>query len=487
MEIKYHSRFIEHSLIFLTVTFFSQTVLSILADILNFTDKIHVSIFTYIFIFAMSFIFFIFFENYFSSKSKGANQFRFIIFFSIFLFILCWFLKQFIVPALVIPISFGIFIFYSAIFEVIYFHDDLEEECEGKTGEKLGNDLFHNRFLGEDFLKSLNSKHTIFIVISFLLLFFICALSFTVIKPSFFTYFCAFIYFLSIFYLLYLLQVYKKEIFYAFLGFEKQWNYRSKTIIFSTFILIAAVFVSLLFSSNKALLNVKFLFSPKEDKPVAEQQITSSTYEFNDFDSFDPSVLNAINDKPLPKFVEILITIIQIALFAGIAIGILIFLFQPFINKQFSNHLKERRLNKFFKTFFANFAAMIKKLFSFKFHREVYSTIDSTTFKNSIMDLVGRTKKSKEKKAELDRLTIQFLRLIEWGTSKDVIYKQNLAPAEYTHKLIEYFLLNNFDKYVNFANRIGFLFEKALYSKDLLSKEEENEFNSSIQIIVTEG
>ena len=87
-------------------------------------------------------------------------------------------------------------------------------------------------------------------------------------------------------------------------------------------------------------------------------------------------------------------------------------------------------------------------------------------------EFLKASKKSKEKKAELDRLTRQFMRIIDWGSENGVEYTKNLAPAEYTQ------LLNN-DK----AIEAGLLFEKALYDKECLTKEEEKSFINAVDCL----
>ena len=84
------------------------------------------------------------------------------------------------------------------------------------------------------------------------------------------------------------------------------------------------------------------------------------------------------------------------------------------------------------------------------------------------------SKKSKEKKAELDRLTKKFMLLIDWGTGQGIEYTKNLAPAEYTQ------LLNN-----KSALEAGQLFEKALYDKECLTSQEEKDFNTRIQEVIS--
>ena len=54
-----------------------------------------------------------------------------------------------------------------------------------------------------------------------------------------------------------------------------------------------------------------------------------------------------------------------------------------------------------------------------------------------MMDFLKKAKRSKEKEAEIDRLTKQFMRLIDWGEAQGIKYKTTLAPAEYTNLIHE--------------------------------------------------
>ena len=90
-----------------------------------------------------------------------------------------------------------------------------------------------------------------------------------------------------------------------------------------------------------------------------------------------------------------------------------------------------------------------------------------------MMDFLKKAKRSKEKTAEIDRLTKQFMRLIDWGEAQKIHYRPNLAPAEYT-------ALIGSQK----AEIAGQLFEKALYDKNVLTAEEEKSFIEAIEAII---
>ena len=111
---------------------------------------------------------------------------------------------------------------------------------------------------------------------------------------------------------------------------------------------------------------------------------------------------------------------------------------------------------------------------------QAYSTVQSKKFRDSMKDFLKKAGRSKEKEAEIDRLTKHFMKLIDWGEAHKIKYRSNLAPAEYT-ALIEKEVDNQLQKS---ARTAGQLFEKALYDKNVLSAEEEKRFAESVENII---
>ena len=116
MEIKFESKLYERFLLFITNTSFFLMVLSVISDFLNSFGKNNpVNFLHYIFIFGISLAYFLIFENSFSSKSKGANQIRFFIFFILFIGFLCFIFRAIINGFIMIPLSSAMF-FTSVLF-----------------------------------------------------------------------------------------------------------------------------------------------------------------------------------------------------------------------------------------------------------------------------------------------------------------------------------------------------------------------------------
>lgn len=484
MEIKFESRFLERSLVFSTITSFVLAAFSIISDILIFSKKVYsFDYFSFFAVLIISIIFFTVYQNYFSIKTKGASQIRFFIFFCIFLGVFCFFLNDFLNPVFLFIFSFVILIYYGILYEPLYYHDIFENNCEGKSGEKLGVDLYKDKFLGEDLLKSLNNTKVMQISFTLFMLLFLCALNFTTYVFSIKTYIFSFIYLVCSFFLILLFKIYLDEIYYAFMGFEKQWGHRQK-ILKTAFITFNTILIfGFIFSSNKSICKIK-RFNLDFDY-IRPEKIEPQTFSSDiPVSPQMPEVtFDGLPEVQPNKNLEIILFIIEIILALFVVFLILTFLFKPFVSGDFLDYLRQKRLKDYFKEFAYNFREMLRNLFKRKKH-DLYATTDSKLFQNNMDFFLKRTKKSKEKKAELDRLTKMFMKLIDWGTQYYIIYKKNLAPLEYTNELSSFLIKKNWDENLDKLNTAGNLFEKALYSEELLSQKEEEAFNSSVLEII---
>ena len=488
MEIKFESKLYERFLIFVTNSSFFLMILSIISDFLNSFGKNNpVNFLHYIFIFGISLAYFLIFENSFSSKSKAANQIRFFIFFILLIGLICFVFRYVINGFIIIPLSAAMFFIYSTFFEAYFYHDDFEEQCENKPGDKLKVELFNEKFIGEDSLKSIKSLKNFLFILNLMFILFLCFLPFVSYKYSILTFIFSFLFLAGSFSNILLLTVFQKEIYYAFMGFEKQWSHRKNIILFSIILVAAALLLGFLLSSGKALVTVDWLKGLFKQKPIQIEK-REPVQNFGDFPKIDLTQdfpLMELPDVKPNKALEIILLIIEIIL-AGLASFLVIyFLVKPFLSKDFFSHLRKNNLKSSFRNFIEKFKDFLMRIFNFKFKKVAYSTTDSNIFKKNINDFLKSGKKTKEKKAELDRLTNIFVKLIAWGSRNNITYTKNLAPAEYTDRIVDYFRkieqLNN----IVYANKAGLIFEKALYSKDLLTKDEESDFKDSVNRIIS--
>ncbi len=142
---------------------------------------------------------------------------------------------------------------------------------------------------------------------------------------------------------------------------------------------------------------------------------------------------------------------------------------KPFTSESWKKFWNEGRLKLFFSNFKQTLKHIFRNFFNLKTEKAIYAKSEYKSFMDSINDFIQKSKKSKEKKSELDRLSKYFIKLIECGEKNATPYKKSFGPYEYVC------LLNNED-----ARKAGILFEKALYAKELLTKEEEKDFINNI-------
>ena len=81
---------------------------------------------------------------------------------------------------------------------------------------------------------------------------------------------------------------------------------------------------------------------------------------------------------------------------------------------------------------------------------------------------------SKEKKKEIGEFASIFFKVVAIGQENEIILTDSITPMEYINLMIEKFSEQKEDLY-----KIGFLFEKALYSKECLFQEEKTEYNEA--------
>ena len=487
MEVKFSNVFFERSMIFTSVTSLLFTAISVIT---NLTYKSHpvfneFALILYIAAAVLSLIFFLIFHYFFDSKSKSANILRLFIFSMLFVGVGCVLLRGFVNPALLIILSMAAFFLYTIVFPPFYLYSDFEAQCEGKSGERIAKDLYKDKFIGEDFLQRQKSSSFVFLIIQIFIICFLSALPFITYQKTIFTYIFALLFFISSTFILHLLSIYKKEVYYAFMGFEAQWNHRGNILRFSVMMIAAGLIFGAVLSSNKALvkLNLKqrdFIYVEKQ-KPKTPPHIEIP--EAPPADNLD--LENMFGEyKPIVNL-EVLFVILEILGVALIVFGVLLFLARPFVSGSFFEYMRQRRIKDFFREFITNFREMMKEFFHRGKKREAYVKTDSEMLKKSIEAFLKSAKKSKEKKAELDRLTTLFMKVIDWGERHAVPYSQNLAPMEYAVMLADYLRFNVETANVDTVLLTGRLFEKSLYSESLLSAEEEKEYKNAVSIITS--
>jgi len=301
-------------------------------------------------------------------------------------------------------------------------------------------------------------------------------------KKAIIPYICTFIYIISSFGIYQLLSIYEREIYYAFLGFDKVFDLRTRIFYFSMVIVLICLLAGLLLSSNNQILKKEYfqwffdLFKHKKS-PIHFETTPPPPVLDVEVDAESAGNFQRVMQEKPNAIVKFIVEVIQYSIIAGIIFWVFSFLLKPLFDKSLAIELGKHNFKKLMSEFFKKVREMFRELFGKKREFTPYATVGTQSFKFQMNDMLGKTKKSKEKKAELDRLTKEFIKMISWGEQKQIMYKKSQAPAEYTEVLFN-------QTHIDYLKKIGFLFEKALYSKDLLSKDEEKEYKDCIQKVL---
>ncbi len=151
-----------------------------------------------------------------------------------------------------------------------------------------------------------------------------------------------------------------------------------------------------------------------------------------------------------------------------------LFLFLPLLSKKFRNFIKENKLFKILKSFVVNIKEFFENLFTSNSKKK---SIRLQTEKKLYSEFIKKTEKkqiSKEKKKEIGEFASVFFKVVAIGQENKIMLTDSMTPMEYINLMIQKFSSQKDELY-----KIGFLFEKALYSKECLSQEEKDEYKNS--------
>ena len=470
-NIPYSFKIGERFLIFTTIASFLCCILSILRD---FTESAHRSIInypTFFLLLAYALIAFLIINIFFNSNTKTANFIRLIVYFTIACGIITYLLRNYINSPILFLMAPLICILYKKVFEAFFEHDGFEHQCEDKNNSSLQKELYDYTFHLSEAAAGYKQNRVILSVLAAIL----SVLTGLAISShaglSLLSVILFIIYIVCFFTNLFLYSHYVREAVYSTDGFTNVFTFRPRIIFTSILIFTGAFVISLLLSSNHSPLKLSYLlnlikFKKTDSLPAAPVEYTNDMIIEKRMEDIR-AMSNAMQDTDNSS--GITFAIICGAFFA---IAILWFFLSPFIKRVFSQALRNADLKKLFKNFFRNLKEIIKNLFSKRIKIQLKFSENARRFGKDMEEFLKASKKKKKKKAELDRLTRQFMRIIDWGSENGIEYTKNLAPAEYTQ------LLNN-DK----AIEAGLLFEKALYDKECLTKEEEKSFINAVDCL----
>ena len=475
MNLGYSHKFAERFLIFLTLASFLCCLLSLLRDltiqkkeVINYLTIILTAVYS---VFAFGII-----AIFFNENTKTGTFIRMTAYFPIAAGIITYFLRAFVNFPVVLLMSLAMIILYKKLFEAFFEHDGFERQCAEKNNSSgLQKELYDYNIHLSGAAQGYRQNRTMLFILAIILMI-LTALTVTSCGgPSLLSVTLIFTYIICLYLNLFIYSHYVREAVYASDGFVNVFDFRFKIVGVSVIIFASCFLVGLLVSSNHSPLKLSYLLfflrwfkKPETTVPYQYKDITNQdiiAQRLKDLEIYQRAVDEGKETKGTFTF--------AIICGALIVLAILWYFISPFFKRAWDKYLRGVSFKAIFKNFFGQIKKMLKELFTRKQRFKLERSESSRRFNKDMEEFIKFSRKSKEKKAELDRLTKQFMKVIDWGTAHGIEYTKNLAPAEYTG------LLNNEN-----AVAAGLLFEKALYDKECLSSDEEKSFINNVDCFV---
>ena len=480
---KGYTSLLERFLVFLTVTSFILGVTVIIAPVLNNTDmgKNLINWFTYVVLVVSGGIFILIQQIFVHEKIKAYLHIVSCFFYVVLVVVLCWLLRQFDQPYVLIPFLIIQYFIENSLNNVFVYHDYFTDECGELNGKDLETHLFHNNLSAIDFGAKTRVAEGILVILTFLLFFILLALLKNGYAINITGLGLILLFFLGEALIFFNIGIFKNDVFFGFLGFRNYIQNKRKLLRSAAVIIFSAIIFGALLSSNHSFINLSFKDNPQ--KHVVRSTQSYSSYDIDDLLSISVLLQKMYPDNgKIPEWVfDLIFGIIQWGIIILLSIGIIKFFFQPFFSPKWKKFWKDGKLIKYLRSILS----AIKNFFRYGFIKhsadEPYATAESRKFGEEIKDFLKKARRSKEKNEEIDRLTKHFMRLIDWGEAHEIKYRVNLAPAEYTALIVQKVETAEIK---NAANTAGFLFEKALYDKAILYSDEEKRFIEAIKKVI---
>lgn len=448
-------------------------------------ERVLINFFTYLITFASGIVFAIVSQIFNTEKVKVAPRIVFIIFYIIAELFVCYLVRGYDLPKVLLFITPVQYVLQSMLFEYFTYHDNFVNLWEDKSGKQLREYLYHNNMQAQDLAQKEKGVQLELTGISIFVFLVVLLMGVNKYHMGIIFVLLLFIFYVSVFLFFYVMKYFEKEAYFANIGFTQLIDDKKSYFKYVCAMFIFATLIGIVCSSNSALIKLKFnqtVTVKQNDAPPPPAPEMNIDY-LNDVKTQLEKMYG--NQGPNP-IVELILQILKWALIIFAAGSVLIFLIRPFLSTGWKNFWKEHKLYKFFNKLLQDIQELILFIFTGK-KKKVYATVQAKKFREVVNDFLRKTNKSKEKKAELDRLTKLFMSLINWGEKHGIDYQKNMAPAEYT-LLIENFFINNKDEYnpesIKNVHTAGELFEKALYDKELLSVEEEKQYINAVTNII---
>ena len=481
MEGKFN-RIFERILIFTTSTSLMLTVMGVFSFPLNKyeVDKVFINFFVYLVIGISGLIFSLVLQIFALEKIKSAMHIVFIFFYTVAVVLIAALLGEGYAPYVLIPSLLVQYFICVGINDMFIFHDKFLHECEAYNGKELETYLFHNNLTAIDLTEKTKTQEVVLFGLSVAMF---IILVFGKLSDGHFNLFIdclIIIFFLSVLLCYFTLGLFRNDIFYAFLGYKDY--IQNKKSLFRVVLLIFLIScgLAIFISSDNALIKINYYLKDYSEELKDDPPAVTDNFNFTPLPEFDYADDFGREAKP-NWIIELIFQIIKYGVLVFLGGSVIYFLVKPFFTSHWKSFWTEGRLITFLRELWKD----IKTFFRFILSKnpskgQAYSTVQSKKFRDSMKDFLKKARRSREKEAEIDRLTKHFMKLIDWGEAHKIKYRSNLAPAEYT-ALIEKEVEDELQKS---ARSAGQLFEKALYDKNVLSAEEEASFVESIKRII---
>ncbi len=468
-------------LVFTSSTAFMFIILGVINEVLEIQEAPNaINIFTFIITFFSGIIYVLIQHLFVNEKSNAGVHFRFMIIYMILMMTAAFFIfgrkfNSFIFISLIVQ-----YLITNRIHDLFLRHQIFIIHCEDKKGKALVEHLFRDNLFIKDLGISIKKTQTTLFILSVVSIVMLLILLAWQARLTLYIIVSVFIFFISLFFICICMGFFSKESFYASLGFTETLRNRSRVLKTCCIILLLSLILAIIFSSNSSLIDLSKLLklSQRLENHYYNQNMIPPDPTPDIANDFRNQLTKLDNREWISEEVMNMILKILKIVFIGVAgIFLIVKFFKPFFSLGWQRFWSESHLYKFFKAVFNEISDFFRLIFLHeKKSEEKYSTVSSRNFLNSMQQVIKKSSKSKKKKLELDRLTKQFVKLIIYSESHGVKYRKNLAPLEYTSMLTDPEFFNT-----ACANKAGMLFEKALYSKDTLTEDEENQFNKNLK------
>ena len=503
------NKLLERIIVYSSITSFMLAILVCFNLIMGNTRKINgdfINWFTLLFTAVSGFIYELVLQIFSEEKTSSKAHFVFLPFYVIFELLLCFFTGQLNLAFFMVPFSIVHYILEANYNLLFVYHDYFLQQNGERNGKELVEYLFHNSFTAQDFAQTRRKNQNYLVALGLIMAGFLIMTCILATGVNALLVIFVLIFYFCLFVSCWILGIFNRESYYAFLGFKDASKGSRHIFKYCLLIMAAAAVFGFAFSSNKSLLDLSRL--PKGEQkievPTAAPQAPAE-YMPLDFGTGGPGLEFFVPEKTsnIGWIIELIFKVIKNLCICLAAIGILAFLIRPFFSDDWKKYWRERKFVIFLKKIGRELKDMLRSLFSKDAAGKSYSRVDNSNFKDGIEDFLKRSRKSKEKRQELDRLTKVFMKLIDWGVDRKINYTKNLAPAEYTSKVADFYraadravnkvtgtVATSFGVAEDFpaaCKAAGSFFEKALYDKELLSAEEEKSFTSAIDLLIHSG